>query len=191
MNVQLRPRARLWLAVLLALTASACGMMQKEEQVQAAAEEAAPLTDPQIVAVLSTLNRGEIRQAEMALRRSDNPEVRDVAERIVTDHLSLQQRTEQLAATAGMPPQENALSRSIEQRSQQLASQLRDASGEAFDRTYLQGQAELHQLALDTVRNELLPSARDPQLRDLLQRATPGLEAHLQEAHEGRAAMRG
>lgn len=166
---------------LLILTLSACGMIQKE-RTQAAAEEAKPLSDDEIVAVLNTLNRGEIRHAELALQKSDNPEVIDVAERILSDHLSLQQRTESVAEQAGLVPQENALSRALEEQAMAITDTLQEATGEEFDRAYLDSQVTMHELALQTVNEDLLPEADDGQLRELLRAAPSGLQRHLDVA---------
>ena len=188
MRVHVRQYSAAIIALLFALTLSACGMMQKE-QTQAAAEEAVPLSDPEIVAVLSTLNRGEVTQAEMALQRSGNEEVRDVAQRILDEHMTMQERLEEMASRTGLEPQENELSRSLDRQANKMTEQLAATTGREFDQAYLQGQTELHQLALDTVKTRLLPDAENPQLREMLQRAAPRLEAHRDEAEQSQASL--
>ena len=188
MRVHVRQYSAAIIALLFALTLSACGMMQKE-QTQAAAEEAVPLSDPEIVAVLSTLNRGEVTQAEMALQRSGNEDVRDVAQRILDEHMTMQERLEEMASRTGLEPQENELSRSLDRQANKMTEQLAATTGREFDQAYLQGQTELHQLALDTVKTRLLPDAENPQLREMLQRAAPRLEAHRDEAEQSQASL--
>lgn len=178
------------LVAVLALILSACGMLQ-QERTQMAAEEARPLSDNEIAAVLNTLNRGEIRQAELALQRSQNPQVLEVAERIITDHLNLQRRAESVAEQAGLVPQENALSRRLEEQAMAITESLEDADPEDFDRAYLDSQETMHELALRTVDEHLLPEADDAQLRELLRSAPPGLREHLEVAEQASENLRG
>lgn len=170
---------RIFLVLFLSATAlAACGMMQTET----AAQQAKPLTDGEIAAVMHALNQGEIRQAELAMQKSDNPEVIETAQMIIADHRQMDQKTMALAGVANIQPQENALSRSLRKQSQETEKKLSGMSGREFDRAYLQGQAKLHQQAIDTVRNDLLPAAQSPQVRQQLTTALEKLESHMQQA---------
>jgi putative membrane protein len=174
-------RLRSFLLVLLSATAlSACGMMRTETKT--AAEQAKPLTDGEIAAVVHALNQGEIRQAELALQKSRNPEVIATAQTIITDHRDMDRQTMALAGVANIQPQENELSRSLRKQSQEMDKKLSELSGSEFDRAYLEGQAKMHKQAIDTVQNDLLPAAQDPRVRRLLTAAVPKLESHQQEA---------
>jgi len=171
-------RYAIYLVTALAMTVSACGMMGKEAKVEAAAEQAKPLSDGEIVAVVQTLNRGEITQARLAASRARDADVRAVADHIIDDH----QRLERQVANLDIAPQPSELSRSLEQLAKETQAQLQEKSGAEFDQAYLKAQEQMHKLAVDTVENQLLPAASDPQLRQVLSEGLIPLQKHLAQS---------
>jgi putative membrane protein len=161
----------------------ACGMMQ-EARMETAAERAEPLSDGEIIAVLNTLNAAEIRQAELAMQKSQDPQVLRTANMIMTDHQGMDRRAMAIAGVANIQPKENPLSRNLRQQDQQIQERLRGLSGEEFNQAYLQAQTQMHQLAVETVEQNLLPAAENPQLKQMLARARDGLQQHLQQARQ-------
>lgn len=168
----------------------ACGMLQGAKT-ETAAEQAKPMSDGEILAVVSAINQGELKQAELAMQRSQNPQVRSVAQTIIADHTDIQRRAQSLAATADMQPKQNELSQALTKQARQMEEKLRGLTGEEFDKAYLQGQERLHELALKTVRDDLMPSARSAQLRELLSAAAPELQQHKELATEKQRSTRG
>ena len=73
----------------------------------------------------------------------------------------------------------------------QIRSALAELSGPEFDREYLARNVELHEIAIDTVRTDLLPAADDAQLQELLRLTAPQLEQHLVAARESYARVAG
>lgn len=181
---QLRLRGVLMIAS-LAIALTACGMVQNETT----AQQAKPLTDGEIAAVMHALNQGEIQQAELALQKSDNPEVISTAKMIIADHQNMDRQTMSLAGVPDIQPQENALSRSLRSQSKKTEEKLNKLSGSEFDHAYLEEQAKLHQQAIDTVQNELLPAAKSPQLRQQLTTAISTLQSHRQHAQASAAEI--
>lgn len=176
------------LPVALALGVSACSL-PNEPITHAAAEMSEPITSGQILQVLHALNQGEIEQAELALQRSDNPEVYKTAQLIIKDHAASNQRIAAVAQAIGVELEESPLSRGMQVQAGAIKEGLEDLSGAEFDRAYLENQVELHALALETARSQLLPNAQDPQVRYLLITAAPKLELHRLEAQESHASL--
>jgi hypothetical protein len=56
-------------------------------------------------------------------------------------------------------------------------------------RSDLQGQIEQHQKVLETLEQQLLPSARNPQLRAHLQSMRPIIQQHLEAARDAQQAL--
>jgi putative membrane protein len=172
----------------LALGVSACAL-PNEPITQAAAEMSEPITSGQILQVLYALNQGEIEQAELALQRSNDPEVYKTAQLIIKDHMASNQRIAAVAQAVGIELEESPLSRGMQVQAGAIKEGLEELSGAEFDRAYLENQVELHDLALETARSQLLPNAQDPQVRYLLITAAPKLELHRLEAQESHASL--
>jgi putative membrane protein len=172
----------------LALGTTACSL-PNEPVTTAAAEASEPMSSGEILHVLHVINEGEIQQARLALRKSDNPQVQQTARMLVEDHTASNQRIAAVANASGARMEESPLSRGVQAQASEIRDQLAELSGREFDRAYLQNQVELHEVALDTVRSQLLPNAEDPQVKQLLTAAAPHLEQHLREAEQRHASL--
>ena len=178
-----------WLtAVALTLTASACSL-PNAPVTKAAAAMSQPYSSGEILQVLHTVNNVEIKQAGVALQRSDHPMVQQVAKLIIQDHSVSNQRIESVAQTTNVKLDESLLSTGLRTQGNEIAENLANLSGQNFNCTYLQKQIEQHALVLRTVREQLLPSASQPQVQELLTIAVPKLEAHLKTAQGHRAHL--
>lgn len=172
----------------LGVGAAACSMPNRP-MTSAAAEASERMDSGEILQVLHTINDGEIKQAQLALQKSDDPQVQATARMIIKDHSISNQRITALTDTTGANLKPSPLNQDIQAQASKIEDELTELSGAEFDRTYLQKQVELHEVALDTVRTELLPSAQDPRVRRLLSETTPKLERHQQEAEESYASI--
>jgi putative membrane protein len=168
-------------ALIAALGAFACALPNKTATT-AAAEMSEPMSSGEILQVLQAINEGEIEQAQLALQRSRDPEVQSTARLILQDHEASNERIAAVAQATRAELNASPLSRGVALQSSQIKDKLEGLSGEAFDREYLRRQADMHRVALDTVRTQLLPNAKEPQVRQLLEQATPKLEQHLHHA---------
>lgn len=166
---------------LLAFIMSACSFPNKPVTM-AAGEASEPLSDGEILQVLHVIHQGEIEQAELALQRSQAPQVQQVAQMILADHRMADQQLDTMRQTIGVRLEESPLSEGVQLQAAEIREELASLSGREFDRTYLQKQVELHDVALDTVRSQLLPNADSPQVEQMLNQALPKLEMHRQEA---------
>ena len=175
-------------AALLGL--SACSL-PSETASEAAAEVSQPMSTGEVLHVLHTINRGEIEHAQLALDTSEDPRVLETAERILEDHEASNERISAVAEFTGTSLQDNTLSKGLQMQASAILGDLEEMSGAEFDREFLQRQVELHDIALDTVTNELMPNASSPEVRQLLEGAVPRLENHLQEAAEQHASLEG
>lgn len=170
---------------------SACAPVTPSAATGAAATMAtgARLTDPEIATTLMTANRGEIEEAQLALSKTQNPALRQAAERIITDHTASNQRITQILQQMNASPSENALSRQIQENHLRAMESLRAANGMAFDHAYLQRQMTVHRYLIDTVDSVLLPSARTQPVRAELALDRPALATHLQMSEQAMSTM--
>ncbi len=127
----------------------------------------------------------EIMAAEIALERSQNAQVKELATMIKTDHLAASN------AMKAMLPQaapDITLPTALDQRRQGLLDNLRSASAENFDRTWIDQQIAAHNEAL-TLHRGFSNNADAPQLAGHAQSVVPKIEAHLRQAEAIKAAM--
>jgi putative membrane protein len=155
----------------------------------ATVEAAEPLSSGEILQVLEAVNQGEIEQARLALAKSDNPHVEEVAERMIQEHMLSNERVASLAQEKSIDMQDSQLSEDMLTRAQEIRAELGELSGHEFDRVYLQHQIALHDHALHTVRTHLLPNADEQDVRELLNAVVRRLDLHRGEANESHAAV--
>ena len=145
----------------------------------------APLTDAQIAAITDSVNSAEIEQAEIAQNKSTNDQVRSFAAMMIAHHGQAKSQQTALKLDAAQSP----LSQQLAQESRATLETLKAKNGSDFDRAYMQAQVEGHQKALDTIKNDLQPSARDPELRSYLESLTPQVAEHLEQAKAAQESL--
>ncbi len=186
--MNLNPRAYSLSAALLgALALSACSI-PNETATRAATVATGNISNSEAIGVMRNLNNGEIEQAELALQRSETRAVREVAERIRDDHREANGRIDRMLQS-GLRSEESPLSRGLSAQANAIRSELNDKYGTEFDCLYLQKQIEQHRLALETVRNDLLPDIQTEEVRQYLETAAGSLEQHQRAATTARQGI--
>jgi putative membrane protein len=184
------------LAVALLTLAAACGG-DGEGEGETAATDSAPtdtagmaatpaapaMGDPEIAAVLAASDSAEILPSQLVAQKGQNAQVKEFAQRMLTDHGALSDSLKAMAQQAGIMPSPNAISQQMQSTAQSSVQSLQGLSGAEFDRAYMQAMVQSHEAALNTITTQLIPSAQNPQLRTALeQKVRPAVEMHLQQA---------
>lgn len=151
---------------------------------------AGQLTDPNIAAVASASNQDEIRSSRMALEKGENAQVKQFAQRMVTDHSRMEQEMQALLQSKGMTPQDNPQSTQMTQASQSALQAMQGMSGRQFDSAYVAHQVRSHQATLQALETMLIPNARDPQMKSMLETARPAVAQHLADAQKLQGSIR-
>lgn len=120
----------------------------------------------------------EIASSQLALTRSQSPEVKAFAQRMVADHTRMS--NEMKAALAEVGSAEPPPSQLSAENNERL-TQLREASAEDFDDRYIDLQTEAHENALALLR-DYGANGDTPRLKQLATRGAPMIESHLQAA---------
>jgi len=159
------------------------GSASSDGGVDASAGDAASaqLTDPQIAAVTSTANEGEVLQANTARPKLSNASAQGFADMMVTMHTAAQARQSALLMQKGITPEPNAISTMLKQESDAIVAQL-SAAPAPVDVAYIDAQVTVHQKVLDTLDTVLIPSADDPALKADLMTTRSEVSAHLSMA---------
>lgn len=150
-----------------------------------APEAAAPaVTDPQIAGIVVGANGIDVEAGQLAQEKGESQQVKDFAQRMITDHTAVNQQASDLAGRLGVTPEESPTSRQLRQGADENMANLRGLSGAAFDRAYIDHEVEYHQAVLSALDETLIPSAQNAELKDLLTKTRPAIQAHLDHAKQ-------
>jgi putative membrane protein len=155
----------------------------------AAAPATGAVTDPQIADIVVAANEVDIQAGELARTKATNPQVKEFAQRMITDHTGVNQQASQLVQRLGVTPEPSPTSQQLRQGGEQNRNNLQGQSGAAFDRAYIDHEVTYHQAVLDAIDNTLIPNAQNPELKALLQQTRPAVEAHLQHAKQIQSSL--
>jgi len=141
-------------------------------------------TDSEIAAVLLAANGAEIEESRLAAARAANPEVRDYAERMLSEHTAANVDATMLFARNDVMPDPNDTSEEIAMQSDEAMRQMATQAGADFDRAYMTRQDEAHLSLLNLLDQSLIMSAVDVDLREMLEAMRPAVADHLQAARD-------
>ena len=127
----------------------------------------------------------EIQAADIALERSRNARVKELAQMIKTDHTAASNEFKGIVPTAAP---DIALPTSLDQRRQGMIDNLRSASAADFDTVYLDQQIAAHEEGV-TLNNGFKDNTDAPALAAFAAKVLPKIQAHLDRAKEIKAAM--
>jgi putative membrane protein len=148
-------------------------------------------TDANIAAMLLAANNTDISYAELAPTRADRSDVKEFAQRMLTDHTGVNQAINTLLAQINLTPEDNIASLDMRDESATKRDIMRELSGHAFDSVYIANEVTYHTKLLKTIDSVLAPSARNPQLKQLIAGVRPAVAAHLEHAQRVQAAVGG
>jgi len=152
--------------------------------------KAAPLTDANIAAIVLAANTIDIDNAQVALKTSADESVKSFAQMMVTDHTSVNDKAKALAGKLKLTPVPNAASRGLLKSTATKRAAMAKLTGGAFDKAYLDNEISYHQAVLDMLDQQLVPGAKNAELKDLLTSVRPAFVAHLDKAKSTRAALK-
>ena len=118
----------------------------------------------------------EVQAAQLAEQRATSPQIKQFAQRMITDHSAANTELQQIAKQANitLPAQPSGKDAAEEQK-------LRGLNGAAFDQAYAQGQLQDHRETVELFQKEA-SSGQDPALKAFAQKTLPILQQHLQMA---------
>jgi putative membrane protein len=148
---------------------------------QTGGASAAP-TDPQIAAIVVAANQADIDAAKLAKKHTKNANVKEFAETMIRDHGSVNKQAKALVKKLDVKPEENPTSKSLEDGEKQNEASLKKLKGTGFDKAYVEHEVAYHQQVLDAINNTLIPNAKNSELKALLEKVAPAIQAHLDHA---------
>jgi putative membrane protein len=146
--------------------------------------QAAKPNDAQIAHIAYTAGQIDIKAAKLALQKSKNKEVRAFAQDMLRDHTAVNQKALALVKKLKVTPEDNATSKSLSQQAQGTESSLKKLNGPAFDKAYADNEVEYHKTVNGALEGTLIPSANNPELKELLQTGLKIFQGHQQHAEQ-------
>ena len=148
----------------------------------AAMAQPAKPTDAQIAHIAYSAGEIDIKAAQQALEKSRNREVREFAEDMVRDHKAVNEKALALVKKLNVTPQDNETSKALVKQADNERQKLAELNGPAFDRAYAQNEVAYHQAVNKALETTLIPSASNPELKDLLSTGLKIFQGHEQHA---------
>ena len=141
----------------------------------------AGLSDPNIFYVLDAANMGDSAKGALATTKGTSAEVREFAKMMVRDHHMLRQQGQDLAkrlAIQPTPPPGDSLPAKLDSALSRLNSA---AKGRDFDKAYIDHEVGAHREVL-TVVVSAMSMTQNSEIKNLIQKAAPIVQAHLDKA---------
>ena len=141
------------------------------------------LTDPNIVYILDQANAADSARGRLAETKGTSTDVKNFGKLMVGEHHALRQQGQQLAKKLNVTPQAPAGDQSEAQAKTELDSLNSMAKGKAWDKAYIDYEVNYHQQVLQTA-TKALDAAKNQELKDLIKKAAPVLQKHLDRAKQ-------
>ena len=156
--------------------------------VTAGAAAQAP-NDAQIASIVVTANQVDIDAGKLAQSMSTNKDVKEFANRMITDHSGVNKQAVDLVTKLKVTPQDNPTSQSLKTGGEENVAKLKKMSGAAFDKAYIDHEVVYHEQVLDAVDKTLIPNAKNEELKALIVKVRPAFVAHLEHAKHIQASL--
>ena len=130
-------------------------------------------TDQQLVNNVAAGNLLEVRLAQFAQTKAENPAVKQFGQRMVVDHTSSQKEWMAVAKRNGIDFKAELSPQQVAQ-----AEQLKSLSGAAFDRAYMTSMVQNHRDNVATLQSER-NAAHSADVRQLIDASLPTMQGHL------------
>ena len=145
--------------------------------------------DAQIAHIVVTANQVDIDAGKIAEKQGSTADVKAFGKQMVTDHSGVNKQATALATKLGVKPEDNATSQSLKKGGDENVAKLKTLKGKAFDKAYVDQEVAYHQAVLDAIDKTLIPNAKNAELKALIEKVRPAIDAHLQHAKHLQAKL--
>jgi putative membrane protein len=148
-----------------------------------AAPAPAALTDANIAAILDAANAADSAAGKIASTKGTRADIKDFGRMMMRDHHALRKQGQDLVKKLNVTPALPA-----GDTSQTAAQHWQDSlnampKGAAWDKAYIDHEVSYHQAVLQTAQTAQ-GAAQNAELKDLITKAAPNIQAHLTKAQD-------
>lgn len=141
-------------------------------------------SDPQIAHIAYTAGEIDIKAAKQALKISKHKDVRAFANDMVRDHAAVNKKALALVKKLKVTPEDNDTSRALTKQAEDKMKSMESLKGADFDKAYVENEVAFHKNVNTAVQDTLIPSANNPELKDLLSQGLKIFQGHQQHAED-------
>ena len=138
------------------------------------------LTAQKFVHKASIANEFEIESSKLALDKSENSDVKDLAKRMIDDHEKTGDKLKDVLDSANIdakPADE------LDSKHQKILDELKAASADKFDDEYLSAQTDAHKEAINLFSN-YAKNGKEAKLQKFAEQTLPTLKDHLKHVRK-------
>jgi putative membrane protein len=195
------------LAAVVCLTLAACGKKDQNADTSAvgsgATASAAPaptagsstgasanasLSDANIVYILDQANAADSARGRLAETKGTSADVKSFAHLMVGEHHALRQQGQQLAKKLNVTPQAPPNDQSEAQAKTEMDSLNAMPKGKAWDKAYIDFEVPYHEQLMQTA-TKALDAAQNQELKDLIKKAAPVVQKHIDHAKQAQQKL--
>jgi len=169
------------LGLLVLAAALSCWTCNRDRSVEAARGDQQPAATPaeqDFMIKAAQANLAEIDMARLAMQKTQNPDVKDYAHMIESDHTNALEDLTDLMRDKGMSPP-NALTPETKMDIEKMTA----LSGPELDREFANSMVADHQKAVEMFRDQV-NIAQAPEVKKYADKLLPTLEMHLEKAQK-------
>jgi putative membrane protein len=156
----------------------------------AAIAEGAKLTDPQIAHIAYTAGVIDISAAKQALDKANNKDVKTFAQDMERDHAAVNKQALDLVKKLNVTPEDNDTSKALSKQAADKRAELAKLKGAAYDKAYIANEVAYHKQVNAALETQLIPSASNAELKNLLQTGLKIFQGHEQHAQHVAAELK-
>lgn len=147
----------------------------------ATAPAPAALTDANIVYILDQANAADSARGTLAVMKGMSAAVKGFGKEMAGEHHALRQQGQALATKLGVTPMAPANDMSVADAQTEMDKLNAEAKGKGWDKAYMDYEVTYHKAVLD-IATKALGAAQNQELKDLITKAAPILQKHLDHA---------
>ena len=151
---------------------------------------AAGPSDAEIAHIAYTAGALDAAAAKQALAKTHNPQVRAFAQVMLRDHEAVNGKALALVGKLKVTPADNATSQALTRQAKETEARLARLDGTAFDRAYVDNEAAYHRAVNGALKDSLIPSADNGELKGLLQTGLALFGEHQAHAEQLAASLK-
>ena len=141
-----------------------------------------PLDDLEIAHAAYNADLIDIKYANIALEKSQDPDIREFAKLMVQDHTAVNEGAAALLKKLGATPKDNPFSKALNKGADTKVAEFSKLEGKAFDKAYADNELGYHQVVNKTVAG-WIQIIKTPELKTFMQNALVTFKVH--EDHAG------
>lgn len=149
-----------------------------QRQVTEGANTTKSVTPESFASQAAIIGKAEIELGQIALKNTQDADVRTYAERMVKDHSAADKKLKAIAAKENLQ-----LPQSLDQEHESLKTKLQGLKGEDFDRAYVKAMANGHDKAVALFESASQQPQMPGELKQFAASTLPTLEQHKEMAH--------